>query len=168
MNDGLRELARWIANSAANDVAVHWLRNVPGLPPIAQTLHLVSIAVILGSIVVFNLRVLRLIAPSQDPVEMSQRLAPWTWAALPVLFLSGSIFVLARPHRYFMNPIFGIKLAALVAACALAAIGYALARRGEVASLRARGVALVGLLAWIGTILAGRWIAYVDYLFPSD
>jgi|HigsolmetaAR202D_1030399.scaffolds.fasta_scaffold00309_9 hypothetical protein len=168
MSEGFRELARWVAGSAAHDVAVDWLRNVPGLPPIVQTLHLVSIAVVLGSIVVFNLRVLRLIVPSQDPGEMSRRLAPWTWGALPVLLASGSIFVLARPHRYFLNPMFGIKLSALVAACVLAATGYALAGRGETESLRARGVALAGLLAWIVTILAGRWIAYVDYLFPPE
>lgn len=168
MQEGLRELARWIADSAAHDVAVNWLRNVPGLPPIAQTLHLVSIAVVLGSIVIFNLRVLRLMVPSQDPVEMSRRLAPWTWGALPVLLASGSLFVLARPHRYFVNPVFGIKLAALIAACVLAAIGYALARRGKTESLRARGVAFAGLLAWVATIFAGRWIAYVDYLFPPE
>jgi hypothetical protein len=32
----------------------------------------------------------------------------------------------------------------------------------------ARSIALVSLLLWIGVVLAGRWIAYADYLFPAE
>src|SRR5688500_3478193 len=91
MSEALREFARSIAGSGAHDVAVDWLRNVPGLPPVVQTLHLLSIAVVLGSIVLLDLRVLGWAVPSQSPAEMSRRLAPWTWSALPVLFASGAI-----------------------------------------------------------------------------
>jgi putative copper export protein len=168
MSELLRELARAIANSGAHDLAVDWLRNVPGLPPIMQTLHLLSIAVVLGSIVVLDLRVLGWAVPSQSPAEMSRRLAPWTWSALPVLLVSGAIFVLARPQRYFSNPLFGIKLGLLVPALALTAALYSLTRRTTPHSGLARLLAVVSLLAWFGVILAGRWIAYVDYLFPPE
>lgn len=167
MNQSLRELARSIANSGAHDIAVDWLRNVPGLPPIVQTLHLFSIAVVLGSIVLINLRVLGLAAPSQDPSEMARRLAPWTWSALPILFLSGLLFVLARPQRYFTNPVFGLKFAMLLPALALTAALLALLRRAPVGS-STRWVAGLSLLCWIGVVLAGRWIAYADYLFPPE
>ena len=167
MSEGLREFARSIANSGAHDVAVEWLRNVPGLPPIMQTVHLISIAIVLGSIVMFNLRVLGVALPSQDPAEMSRRLAPWTWGALPVLFLSGLIFVLARPQRYFTNPMFGIKIALLLPAIVLSALLYSRIRRNGTTGAT-RAMALLSLLAWIGIVLAGRWIAYVDYLFPPE
>jgi len=168
MSEHLRELARTIATSDAHDLAVHWLRNVPGLPPIVQTLHLLSIAVILGSIVLLNLRVLGWAAPTQTPAEMSRRLAPWTWSALPVLLASGLVFVIARPQRYFTNPIFGFKLALLVPALALTAALYALVRRPAASPALARTLALASLAAWVGIVLAGRWIAYVDYLFPPE
>lgn len=168
MSEHLREFARTIANSSAHDLAVDWLRNVPGLPPIAQTLHLLSIAVVLGSIVLLSLRVLGWAAPTQTPEEMSRRLAPWTWGALPVLFASGILFVLARPQRYFTNPIFGLKLALLVPALALTALLYGLVRRSTVHGGAARVVAFASLVAWIGIIFAGRWIAYVEYLFPPE
>jgi hypothetical protein len=29
-------------------------------------------------------------------------------------------------------------------------------------------IAALSLLLWIGVVLAGRWIAYVDYLFPPE
>jgi hypothetical protein len=168
MSDPLRELARALANSGAHDAAVDWLRTVPGLPPIMQTLHLASIAVVLGTIVVLDLRVLGLAVPSQSPAEMSRRLAPWTWSALPVLLVSGAIFVLARPQRYFTNPMFGIKFALLVPALALTAALYSVTRRTDARPAIARVLAVTSLLAWIGVVLAGRWIAYVDYLFPPE
>jgi hypothetical protein len=29
-------------------------------------------------------------------------------------------------------------------------------------------IAAVSLLLWVCVVLAGRWIAYVDYLFPEE
>jgi hypothetical protein len=168
MSEYLREFARTIANSRAHDLVVDWLRTVPGLPPIVQTLHLLSIAVVLGSIVLLSLRVLGWAAPTQAPDEMSRRLAPWTWGALPVLVASGLVFVLARPQRYFSNPMFGLKLALLVPALALTALLYGLVRRPTPNRTVTRTLALACLVAWVCIILAGRWIAYVDYLFPPE
>ncbi len=168
MAELLREFARTLANSAAHDLAVDWLRNVPGLPPLAQTLHLLGIAVVLGSIVLLSLRALGWAVPSQAPEEMSRRLAPWTWGALPVLAVSGLLFVFARPQRYFSNPIFGLKLALLVPALALTALLYRIVRHPTPKRTIARAVALASLAAWTCIILAGRWIAYVDYLFPPS
>jgi hypothetical protein len=167
MNQSLVEFARSIAESGARDIAVDWLRNVPGLPPIVQTLHLLSIAVVLGSIVLINLRVLGWAAPSQDPTEMARRLAPWTWGALPILFFSGVLFVLARPHRYFSNPVFGLKFAMLLPALLLTAALLAMLRRAPLGTTT-RVLAGLSLLCWIGVVLAGRWIAYADYLFPPE
>lgn len=168
MSEPLRELARSIANSGAHDLAVDWLRTVPGLPPILQTFHLISIAIVLGTVVLLSLRVLGWAAPTQAPDEMSRRLAPWTWGALPVLVASGLVFVIARPQRYFSNPMFGLKLALLVPTLALAALLYSLVRRPDSNRVVTRVVALASLAGWVCIILAGRWIAYVDYIFPSE
>jgi hypothetical protein len=162
------EIARSLAQSGAHDVAVDWLRNVPGLPPIVQTAHLLSIAIVLGSIVLVSLRTLGLALPGQAPQEMAKRCAPWTWAAIPVLLVSGGIFVLARPQRYFTNPVFGIKVALLLPALALAAFLYRDLQRAPVVGLRARALAALNLVAWTVIVLAGRWIAYADYLFPPE
>ncbi|HVF18165.1 MAG TPA: DUF6644 family protein [Steroidobacteraceae bacterium] len=162
------ELARSIANSSAHDVAVDLLRTVPGLPPIMQTFHLLSIAAVLGSTVLISLRTLGWAAGNQTPSEMAQRFAPWTWSALPVLFVSGMIFVLARPQRYFTNPVFGIKFALLVPALILAVLLYRTLQSNSSISGSARLLAVMNLIAWSGVVLAGRWIAYADYLFPPE
>lgn len=163
----LTDIARSIGSSAAHDWAVDCLRNVPGLPPIVQTVHLLSIAVILASIVLVSMRTLGLAIPSQAPAELARRLAPWTWCALPALFASGSMFVLARPQRYFANPVFGIKFLLLIPALALTAILYRQLRASSDRVIT-RVVAALTLFCWIGVILAGRWIAYADYLFIPE
>jgi hypothetical protein len=165
--------AQSLAGSAAHDGAVYLLGNVPGLPPIVQTFHILAIAAIMGSVVMVDLRVLGMALRSQHPGELLTRLMPWTWWALPVLALSGSMFVLARPNRYFANPVFGLKFGLLVPAL-LGALALQLLSRGHPELWdRPSGrrtlmklIAAASLLSWVGVVLAGRWIAYADYLFP--
>jgi cytochrome bd-type quinol oxidase subunit 2 len=149
------------------DTVVYLLSNVPGLPPIVQTFHLLGIAVIMSSVVLLDLRILGLALPSQDVQELTRRVMPWVWWTLPVMLLSGSMFVFARPRRYFTNPIFGLKFALLVPAIALAAVLHFVSVR-KPDSWSTKVVAALSLLLWVGVVLAGRWIAYVDYLFPEE
>ena len=150
-----------------HDTVVYLLSNVPGLPPIVQTVHLLGIAVIMSSVVLLDLRILGLALPSQDVQELTRRVMPWVWWTLPVMLLSGSMFVIARPRRYFTNPIFGLKFALLLPAMALAAVLHFVSVR-KPAHWRTKLLAALSLLLWIGVVLAGRWIAYVDYLFPEE
>jgi len=170
----LQSLAQSLSHSQAHDVAVHLLSNVPGLPPIVQTFHILAIAAVMGSVVMIDLRVLGLALRSQRTEELLGRLMPWMWWALSVLLLSGAMFVLARPARYFSNPVFGLKFALLLPAVLAAGLLQMLDRRHpglwEQPSKRraAKSMAAMSLLLWIGVVLAGRWIAYSDYLFPSE
>ena len=169
MNESVFNL---LTGSRASEAAVYLLGNIPGLPPISQALHIMGIAVVMGSIVMVDLKFLGLAVPSQNVSEMIRRLLPWTWCALSLNLVTGLLFVVARPGRYFFNPVFGIKFGLLVPAVILAFIVHRLNTRergywerssGRVIS--ARVIAVVSLALWGGVVLAGRWIAYSDYLF---
>ena len=154
-------------SSFLHDTAVHLLSTVPGLPPIVQTVHLLGIAVVMSSVVLLDLRILGLALPSQGVQELTRRAMPWLWCALPVMLLSGLPFVFARPNRYFTNPIFGLKFALLLLGVALTATVHVLGVR-KPEHRGTKPIAALSLLSWIGVVLAGRWIAYVDYLFPEE
>ena len=165
-------IASAIAESQARELAVYLLGNVPGLPPIAQSVHILGICVVMASIVMVNLKFLGLAVPSQNVSEMIRRLMPWTWCALSLNAVTGLLFVLARPNRYFYNPVAGWKFSMLVPAVALMFIVHRLSMREagywELTSGRrisARIIAVVSLVLWTGVVLAGRWIAYSEYLF---
>ncbi|MDX1385510.1 MAG: DUF6644 family protein [Thermoanaerobaculia bacterium] len=165
-------IANAIADSSAREAAIWLLRTVPGLPPISQAIHILGVAAVMGSAVMIDLKLLGVALPRQRLDEMVRRLMPWTFWALAVNVLTGLPFVLARPHRYFLNPVFGWKMAFLAPAVVLAVVVWAMNRRENgfwsLTSARrwtGRVLAAASLVGWIGVVMAGRWIAYSDYLF---
>ncbi len=138
---------------------------MPGAPPIVQTVHLLGISVVMGSAVLINLRVLGVALRGQSTDDLIRRLAPWTWGALPMLALSGLVFIVAQPYRYFDNPIFRLKFALMVPAIATT---LAFHRRPDARGRLATILGALSLCLWIGVAMAGRWIAYVDYLLPVE
>ena len=164
-------LAQTLAESPTREWMVYLLGNVPGLPPIAQSFHIMGIAAVVGSVMMVDLKFLGLALPNQNVSEMIRRLLPWTWYALAVNFVTGFIFVLARPIRYFYNPVATFKFSCLLLAVGLAFVVYWMNRKQhgywEHSSERlwaARIIAGVSLLLWIGVLLGGRWIAYSEYI----
>lgn len=174
ITDLLAAAAKAVQDSALSGWATTFLGEVPGAPPIVQTVHLLGITAVMGSIVLVDLRVLGLGLRSQPLSDLVRRVMPWLWWALPALALSGLVFVAARPARYFANPVFRIKFMLMVPALLLALLCHRTIARDPQAwestparRLIGKAVAAVSLLCWVGVVLAGRWIAYANYLFEE-
>ncbi len=173
LTSGLTEL---ISGSFLQEGSLYLLSTVPGFPPIIQTVHILGIAAVMASIVILDLRILGLAVPSQSISEMTRRLMPWLWWALLCNALSGSVFVFARPNRYFSNPVFGWKFSFLIPAVLLTVLFHLLSRQEADywSATRQRvwtgkAIALLSLGLWIMVAMAGRWIAYSEYLyFPAE
>jgi len=170
----LEQLASRIDGSALQAGAVYLLSQIRGFPPMIQTVHLLAIAAIMGSVVLIDLRVLGVALRSQRIADLTRRLLPWTWWALPFLFVSGIIFVLARPRRYAINPIFRLKFVLIALAILVTLAFHMVAKRADYWE-RSSGGRVVGrllaassLLLWVAVVMAGRWIAYADYLLPPE
>jgi hypothetical protein len=161
-----------LEDSFFQTAALWALQTIPGFPPIIQTVHILGIAVVMGSVVMLDLRILGLAVPSQKISEMTNRLMPWLWWALASNLFSGAFFLFARPNRYFNNPIFGWKISFLISAVLLTLFFHLMSRKQtnywELNPKRlwgARVIALLSLALWIMVAMAGRWIAYVEYLY---
>ena len=164
-----------INGSFLQNAALYLLRNVWGFPPFIQTVHILGISCVMASIVIIDLRILGLAVRSQNLSEMTRRLMPWLWCALASNLVSGGVFVLARPARYFNNPVFGWKFTFMLPALALTLLFHLLSRRQEnywslsrQRVIASRFIALASLGLWIMVAMAGRWIAYSEYIyFPA-
>ena len=164
-----------VSDSFLQTASLYLLQNVPGFPPIIQTVHILGIAAVMASIMMINLRLLGIAVPSQNISEMTQRLLPWFWSALAVNLVSGAVFVLARPARYFNNPVFAWKFAFLVPAVLLVALFHYYSRRhtdfwisNAQRSNSGKLLAIFSIILWVMVIMAGRWIAYSEYLFYPE
>jgi len=145
------------------------LQETSWIVPTVQTVHILSVALVIGSSTFMALHALGWSAADLSGQQVARRFLPWLWWALPILLLSGGLLIVAEPSRSLLNPAFYTKLGLLLTASALT-LAYELPLRRDQAFWQAspgRAIATkllsVGaLVLWVGVIFAGRWIAYVD------
>jgi hypothetical protein len=133
--------------------------------PLVQSIHIVTIAIVFGSILMIALRVLGLVRTDQAPAAVLARFSPWIRRGIVVLLLTGALLVAGEPVREIMSLSFWIKMALIVVG-----IVGALAFRRVLAPIVAVGqtefsggtktVAMATVLLWLTVIFMGRAIAY--------
>jgi hypothetical protein len=143
------------------------LQTVEWVIPAVQTIHILAIAAVMGSMLLFNLRLLGLNGTDVPLARVSSRFIPVIWAAVLVLFASGAVMIAAEPERSLLNPVFQLKMALLLTAMGLTVATVRPLRRSPgywgdtVARARvARLCAISSLGLWVAILFAGRWIAY--------
>jgi uncharacterized membrane protein SirB2 len=135
--------------------------------PTVQTVHIVSIAIVMTSMAMLDLRLVGLAGRRQSLTDMGARFLPWVWVALLILLCSGSILIIGEPRRDLRNQVFWLKMSLLAVALILTwTFQYMLRHRKgfwESHRLAATLLGSVSLVVWVGIIAAGRWIAYVEH-----
>jgi hypothetical protein len=133
--------------------------------PICESLHFIGLSLLLGTVGVFDLRMLGL-AKNLD-IAALHRLIPFGVAGFVLNLVTGAMFFLAAPAQYLYNPSFQTKLAFMALAGLNMAVFYLTVARpalatgpGAAVPLAARVVAAVSLLSWLGVIAGGRLITF--------
>ena len=134
--------------------------------PIVEIVHIVGFAILVGSIAMFDLRVLGF-AGSLPVKAVGRHLLPWAVASLGLIVPAGLLMFSAHPLELASSAVFQLKLALIGAAGVNAAIFHAGAYRGVLswnegrpAPLAAKAHAAASLLLWIAVISCGRLLAY--------
>jgi hypothetical protein len=139
-------------------VGLPWIAEHPVAYPALQVVHVVGIALLLGSLVLLELRVWGL--GRELPVAALARLAlPLSLLGFGLAAGSGLAMFAAHPGELLANRPFVIKLGLLMLAGTNAALFHARGglQRGD-AVARAQTALSLGL--WLAAIICGRWIAY--------
>lgn len=136
-----------------------WLASNPIAYPALEVAHIVGIALLLGSLVLLELRVWG--AAPELPLRPLARLAlTVTLGGFALVAASGLLMFATQPAELISNRALQLKLALVLAAGLNAAAFHArgsLERSDGLA--RAQTVLSTGL--WLGAIVCGRWIAYL-------
>ncbi len=138
--------------------------------PVLQSIHILSIGIILSSLAMLDLRLAGLIGREHSLREMTLRFYPWIWGALCVLVVTGILQIMAEPARELLNWVFWTKMGLIISAVLFTAPLRKLiedCRYRELAPRKQfifRSCALASLVLWVLVVTCGRWIAYAGDL----
>jgi len=134
--------------------------------PFFESLHIVGLAVLLGSIGILDLRLLNLTGRSQRVTTLSKAIIPWTWVGFGLAVVSGLLIFAGGAEHYARSPAFQAKMALLLLAGANMA-AFQIWTWKSVAqwdvgapSMGARIAGGLSLLFWCGVVFAARMIAF--------
>ena len=125
--------------------------------------HSVAMGFVVGVHVAMNLRILGM-APG-IPLSLMRRFFPVLWVGLVVVSLSGVLLLIAYPAKALTNPVFYLKLGAIVVALFITrSLAKGVLQEPSYDAVRApkkaRVLAALSLLLWAGAVTSGRLLAY--------
>lgn len=131
----------------------------PWAYPMLEVVHLIGVALILGNLVLLELRVFGW--ASALPVEPLARLSlGLVGAGFGLAVVTGLLMFGTQPGELLANRVFTAKMALIMLTGCNA--GWFHARRSlQLQDTTARVSLLLSTLIWILVITCGRWIAYV-------
>lgn len=133
--------------------------------PIAESIHFFGLCLLLGTVGVFDLRLLGL--AKDIPLVALHRLVPIGVAGYLLNVTTGIMFITTAPDQYLYNPAVQSKFLLMLLAGLNMLMFYATtaaaARATPVLARvpgRARVIAAISLTCWLGVIICGRLITY--------
>lgn len=157
------------------DHFLNWLYDTPiafaireheTLFPWIESLHVLAIVLVVGTISIVDLRLLGLASRNRPATMLMREILPYTWIAFVVAVITGSLLFSSNAPKYAHNPYFQAKMALLVlAGCNMAVFHLIGARdiiRWDVAAtpVAAKAAGGISLLLWIAVVACGRWIGF--------
>jgi hypothetical protein len=158
----LRAFCTWLDQTALSQA----IQVAGWVVPTVQTIHILSIALVIVSALMIDLRLVGLVAVDQPLERVTARFLPFVWWPLLALLATGAIMIIGEPARSLENPVFQLKMSLLVGALIVTGIVGLIARTSRSRatasgpSIGTYAVVALSLLLWTGIIFAGRWIAY--------
>jgi len=135
--------------------------------PYVEGAHVLGLALSVGTVVWFDLRLLGVTMRTRPVAEVFRNLKGWMIAGFSLMFLSGALLFTAHAAKAYANSYFRVKIALIVLAGVNTAVYHVTIdrRRAEwsdaaVPPLGARAAGLVSLVLWFSVIAAGRIFAY--------
>ncbi len=137
------------------------------LYPAVEIVHIVGFVILVGSVVMFDLRVLG-ISRQISVRALARHLLPWSIAALALIVPTGLMMFSAHAEDFLSNRAFLVKMGLLLAAGINAAMFHtgpyqtvALWDTQAAAPWVARASVALSIVIWISIIACGRLLAYL-------
>jgi len=149
-----------VLESISETALVRWAAESDWGYPIILTAHAIGMALVVGILLMFDLRVLGL--ASAIPYAAIRKYFRVAWIGLAINACSGTLLFLINYTAFLHNTAFITKISLLI----LAAVGTAVLAKQVTdtapTSRRAHIIAGVCVVLWLGAITAGRIVGYTS------
>jgi hypothetical protein len=136
--------------------------------PSIESVHVIAIALVVGSITMVDLRLLGLNLKERRVAELTREVLPWTWASFCAAVISGALLFSSNATHYWGTVPFRAKMLLLALAgvnmLVFHSTAYRSLARWDGAAPPPRAAKIAGglsLALWIGVVTMGRWIGFV-------
>jgi hypothetical protein len=135
--------------------------------PIVEGIHVISLALSVGLVIWFDLRLAGFILKDQPVSEVFRPIRPYVLTGFGIMFVTGLALFWSLALRCYSSPFFwGKMLMLLLAGINISVYHLTIDRRQwqwdkmPTPPVQARIAGIVSLTLWIGIIAAGRLMAY--------
>jgi uncharacterized protein DUF6644 len=135
--------------------------------PLIESVHVLSICLVVGSILAVDLRLLGLASVHRSVSRVTHGILPLTWCAFVVAVASGSLMFISNATKYLGNGYFIAKIFLIGAAGLNMAIFHALGAKDlprweneAHPPVPARLAGILSILLWVAVVACGRWIGF--------
>ena len=158
----IKEACQWLQDlSFPTDV-----RESTWIFPTIETIHVLALVLVIGSILTVDLRLLGLANRARPVTQVTGQSLPLTWSAFGVAVISGSLLFASKAVTYYGDIPFRLKMVCLVLAglnmLCFHGLTYRRVAQWDHAAppLGAKIAGAVSLLLWMVIVGAGRWIGF--------
>ena len=135
--------------------------------PLVESVHVLSICLVVGSILVVDLRLLGFASINRPVSRVANGILPLTWSAFAVAVASGSLLFISNATKYLENGYFVAKILLICAAGLNMVVFHFISARDlpkwekETAlPFSARLAGGLSILLWVSVVTCGRWIGF--------
>jgi len=131
--------------------------------PVIESVHLIALAVLGGTVMIVDLRLLGLGLKHRAVNEIAREARPWMILAVVVMISTGLPLFLSEPIKCYYSPAFWVKMWTLAVALLYTYTIRTKTTRMEFVHNTARRQVMVGALSialWFTVAAAGRWIGF--------
>ncbi|MBV9508503.1 MAG: hypothetical protein JO323_26240 [Acidobacteriia bacterium] len=158
LSESWRHYFEWAGNTWLGTT----IRDTVWAFPLIETFHLLALAVLLGTVLIINLRVFGLGKRYAPAAQMARQLEPWMLVSLGVLIASGIPMAFSEPMKCFESISFPVKMVLIVLGIAFQ---FTAQRRwvmsGDAGAGKAKLAALASIFIWTAVGAAGKGIPYI-------
>ena len=151
MHDLLFSIGEWLEGSPLASA----LASYPHIIPMISAIHYFSVFLTVGTIVALNLRVLGVAGHRQPVTQVAEDLSPWIWTGFITAVLTGLLITVPGAGELFIANFFFTKMLVVLLGFVSVLVVQRTVRQGDPSATRVKVAALISLLLWVCSLLAG-------------